>query len=64
MLLDKGADVNARDVSRKSALHHSVLANAASCCHLLLDLGAEIDTDTNNMTPFHLAILKNDENLV
>ncbi|OAQ67814.1 nacht and ankyrin domain-containing protein [Pochonia chlamydosporia 170] len=64
MLLDNGADVNARDVSWQSALHHSVTTSAASCCRLLLSRGAEMDTDIDNMTPFHLAVSKNDEDIV
>jgi ankyrin repeat protein len=42
LLLAKGADVNAVDNNRNSALHYAAGYNAAEACTLLLENGADV----------------------
>ena len=59
MLLDAGADVNARDTHNRTALHHSAYWGSSLMMKLLLDAGAEVnarDPSYDSGTPLHLVL--------
>lgn len=58
-LIEQGCDVNAVDkYNGKTPLHKSVDDNSLACVRLLLDNGANIDSETKDgETPLHLAVL-------
>jgi ankyrin repeat protein len=55
-LIDRGAEVNARDRKGLRPLHHAVEKNAVDVCVFLIENGAELDaTDRRGRTPLHTA---------
>lgn len=70
MLLDKGANINVRDIREITALHAAVESRASSrdrraVVELLLKSGADIDRLSGNLdTVLHLAVLQGDKKLV
>lgn len=58
-LLDRGANVNARNTVDETPLHWAARNGHANLARLLLDRGAQVDALTNaGRTPLHLAALK------
>jgi ankyrin repeat protein len=56
-LLDSGADVNSRDLERRTALHRAVIRHDITMTTLLLDRRAKIDaTDMSSDSPLTLAM--------
>jgi len=59
-LIEKGADINAKDSSGQTALFYAINAGDARMAKLLIERGSEINvSDANGRTPLLLAILKN-----
>jgi hypothetical protein len=59
MLLDAGADTQARNARQQTPLHLAALAQSAETLELLLHRGANPnDTDASGRTPLHSAIVK------
>lgn len=55
VLLDNGADVNARDHTQHTALHEAVIHDLVQVATRLLDLGADVQAKTAfNQQPIHL----------
>jgi ankyrin repeat protein len=55
-ILEKGADVNVRDVHQFTPLHHACSRGNMKIAMTLMDRGVEIDTrDVNQRTPLHAA---------
>jgi ankyrin repeat protein len=55
-LLRHGADLNARDITRETALHKGVKSNNVEPCRLLLEHGAAVDVRNRvGETPLHQA---------
>ena len=55
VLLDNGADVNARDHNQRTALHEAVIQDLVAVATRLLDLGADVQAKTAfNQQPIHL----------
>jgi len=52
-LLERHVEVNVRDTEWKTPLHHAVLGSWTRCVQLILERGAEMTVDIDNMTPFH-----------
>ncbi|MFO7735006.1 MAG: ankyrin repeat domain-containing protein [bacterium] len=53
MLINSGANINARDKSGKTALHHSIV-NGTEIFHMLVSNGADLDKkDNKEETPLH-----------
>ncbi|XP_050440490.1 ankyrin-3-like [Adelges cooleyi] len=62
LLLNRGADPNARNAHRKTPMHQCVLNCRHNIVGLLVDHGAELDsTDGSNNTPLDLATLMNEK---
>ncbi len=60
ILIEKGADINAKDSSGQTALFYAINAGDARIAKLLIERGSEINaSDANGRTPLLLAILKN-----
>ena len=58
VLLDRGAEVNAKTNNGWTPLHEAALNGHATVAALLLDRGAEVNAKTNNgWTPLHEAAL-------
>lgn len=56
ILLDRGAEVNARDEHGWTPLHHAASRDAVSILQLLLDKGADVNSKTvEGATPLHVA---------
>jgi ankyrin repeat protein len=47
-LVEKGVDINAKDVDGRSALYHAVAGNRERVCHYLLKKGANIDDNDDD----------------
>ena len=62
-LLGRPVDVNVRDVEWKTPLHHAVLHGWTNCVELLLDRGAELTVDIDNMTPLHYTVSTENEEI-
>ena len=52
---------NALDASFRTPLHHSVLHEQAGCVKILLEYGAKLMGDINNMTPLHYTVSRTSE---
>lgn len=58
-LVDKGADIMARDVDGDTPLHWAAFAGHIEVAEVLLDKGAPLnDRNNNEQTPFHYAVLR------
>ncbi len=56
MLVEMGADVNAVNTSRQTALHGAAYVGASRIVQFLLEKGAKLDAqDTQGQTPFRVA---------
>ena len=56
-LLEKGADINAKDCVQMTPLHHAIATNQLEMCEYLLREGADVNIKTQNgMTPLDMAI--------
>jgi hypothetical protein len=57
LLLEKGADIESKDVEGRTALSRAAFSAEASMVELLLDLGAKIEyRDKNGQTPLSLTL--------
>lgn len=61
LLIDRGADVNARDRSDMTALHSATIFNRVDMLRWLIDAGADLDAkclsyNAIRMTPLHKAV--------
>ncbi|XP_076684261.1 uncharacterized protein LOC143377154 [Andrena cerasifolii] len=64
MLLDRGANVDAKNVHSKTPLHNAVQSMEAKMISLLLNRGANVDAaDKSGVTPLHIAVGKNNKEL-
>eukprot|EP00798_Chlamydomonas_sp_ICE-L_P027247 gene27247-biopygen995 len=55
-LLGRGADVNAKDIGRRTPLHYASRNGDVESCKVVLDSGAEVDAmDNGGGTPLHYA---------
>ena len=55
-LVDRGADVDARDVNQRTPLHYACDKGHMEVAMALVDRGADVDArDVNQRTPLHLA---------
>jgi ankyrin repeat protein len=59
-LLERGACIDTKDSKWKTTLHHAVLNGWRRCVQLLLQRGASLDPDIDNMTPFHYTVGNSD----
>ncbi|SPJ79524.1 uncharacterized protein FTOL_07915 [Fusarium torulosum] len=59
-LLERGACIDTKDSKWKTPLHHAVLNGWRRCVQLLLQRGASLDPDSDNMTPFHYTVRNGD----
>jgi ankyrin repeat protein len=48
LLLDRGADINARDHSGYTPLHWAVMVRRLAAAKLLIDQGADLEADDND----------------
>ena len=65
LLLDGGADINARSISGSTPLHLAASFQTAEIVALLLDRGADINSrDMDGETPLHLAVRHNTSGVV
>lgn len=65
MFAQKGIDIDAKDAEGKSPLHHTTRLERAAVAERLLQLGAHPSAyDNAGMTPLHLAVEANSNNLV
>ena len=56
-LLDRGADLQAKDYNGRNSLHHAVINRSKQGAVILIKEGIEVNLqDKNGMTPLHLAI--------
>lgn len=55
-LLKRGADVNVCDATRKTPLHYAVIKGWERCVRLLLQRGARLTLDIDDMSPFLYAV--------
>ena len=56
-LLEKGLDVNSRDLDNRTALHHCAINGTEVCACFLISNGADLNSkDINGNTPLHLSI--------
>ena len=63
ILINHGANVNARDDDQWTALHYAAMRSNIDGINLLLDKGADIHlVDNNNATPLMLTCYRNDIN--
>eukprot|EP00730_Choanoeca_flexa_P007423 TRINITY_DN1232_c0_g1_i2.p1 TRINITY_DN1232_c0_g1~~TRINITY_DN1232_c0_g1_i2.p1 ORF type:complete len:281 (+),score=41.03 TRINITY_DN1232_c0_g1_i2:183-1025(+) len=58
-LIEKGADVNARDKYQRTPLHRACDTGSGVLAILLLDNGAQVTRDLNGTTALHLACQRN-----
>ena len=58
-LLNKGADVNAKEKSGPTPLHFAALSNARETAEVLLKHGADVNAKNNSLTPLHMAAYEN-----
>ena len=64
-LVDRGADVNARDVDESTPLHTACDKGHMEVAMALVDRGADVDArDVNQSTPLHYASIKGDSEIV
>lgn len=65
LLLDRGADINARDTNDQTALHKAAWNNCTSAMRLLLDRGADPNArNLANQTPLDLARWRNHQEAI
>lgn len=58
VLLDKGADIEARDHTQSTALHQATGCGHCEVVRLLLERGAEVDSqDNEGLTPLHTLLM-------
>ncbi|KAJ4318651.1 hypothetical protein N0V84_006739 [Fusarium piperis] len=62
-LIERGVCIDVRDADRRGPLHYAVLHGWKRCVQLLLQRGASLDPDIDNMTPFHYTVKKSDEEI-
>ena len=55
-LLGRGVNVNVRDTKWRTPLHHAVLHSWERGVQILLEHGAEMTADIDNMTPLHYTV--------
>jgi ankyrin repeat protein len=55
-LLERGAFIDTKDSKWKTPLHHAAFNGWRRCVQLLLQRGASLDPDSDNMTPFHYTV--------
>ncbi|RKK55868.1 hypothetical protein BFJ68_g17838, partial [Fusarium oxysporum] len=55
-LIEQGVRINVWDADWRTPLHYAVLNGWERCVQLLLERGASLDPDVENMTPFHYTV--------
>ncbi len=71
LLIDKGADVNAQDMTNATVLHNAIYANNARLVKLLIDAKANLEQRHGASvaakqfpTPLHIAIMKDNAEII
>jgi ankyrin repeat protein len=65
LFIEKGADVEARDLDQKSAIHYAVVFGVAENVDILISNGAQMEiTDDQGWTPLHHAVFAGQTDIV